>query len=396
MDIHFSDEQQALRDELRGYLKTLMTPALRKEILDEGPEGGGPRWREAMRRLGRDGWIGMGWPRKWGGRELGTLEQYIFIEEVARAGFPFPYLTCESVGPAVAEFGSDALKEKVLPAILAGELVCAIGYSEPGAGTDLAALKTTAVRHGNEYVINGNKVWTSLAHLADYVFLAVRTGGDDARLARHKGISVLMVPTDAPGFSHTPIITVGDVQTNATYYDNVRVPAENLVGAENGGWQVITSQLNRERVTLMNPGTATLMFESALSHARETAIDGARKLIDLPWVRQSLGEVYAGLEALRLACLRQAWGIAAGELAPHEASATKVYGAEFFTRAYRLLMEILDYGAVIKYGSTGQLLDGGLELIYRSAPVYGFGGGANEVQRDIIAQFGLGMPRAKR
>jgi alkylation response protein AidB-like acyl-CoA dehydrogenase len=181
VDTSFTPAQEALRRELADYMARLMTPELRAELaLPWGAEGGGPLWRAALRQMGQDGWIGLGWPREWGGRGLGPVEQYIFIEEVTRSGFSFPYLTPESFGPAIAEFGTDEIEQRVLPGILGGELVMAIGYTEPQAGTDLAALKTRAVRDGEHYVINGQKVFTSLAHLADYVFLAVRRRSRDA------------------------------------------------------------------------------------------------------------------------------------------------------------------------------------------------------------------------
>ena len=396
MDTSFTPAQDALRRELADYMSALMTPQLRSELaLPYGTEGGGPLWRAALRQMGRDGWIGLGWPTQWGGRGFGPIEQYIFIEEVTRSGFPFPYLTPESVGPAIAEFASDEVKRKVLPGILGGELVMAIGYTEPQAGTDLAALKTRAVREGEHYVISGQKVFTSLAHLADYVFLAVRTG-DPGTHPRHKGISMLLVPTDSPGFSRTPIHTVADGETNTTYYDNVRVPVSHLVGAENGGWQVITSQLNRERLTLMNPGTASLLYTQVLEYLQEHRDEAGRRLIELPWVQGALGRIYAGLRALHLACRKQAWAIAQGNPHPAEASAVKVYGYECFLQCYRLMMEVLGPDAVLRRGSAGALLEGLPEQIYRAVPVYGFGGGANEIQRDLIAQFGLGLQRAKR
>ncbi len=396
MDTAYTPEQEALRRELADYMARLMTPELRAEInLPYGSEGGGPLWRAALRQMGGDGWIGLGWPQEWGGRGFGPIEQYIFIEEVTRSGFPFPYLTPESVGPAIAEFGSEAVKRKVLPGVLGGEIVLAIGYTEPQAGTDLAALKTRAVRDGDEYVINGQKVFTSLAHLADYVFLAVRTG-DPATHPRHKGISMILVPTDAPGFSKTPIYTVAEGETNTTWYDNVRVPVGNLVGEENGGWKVITSQLNRERLTLMNPGTANLMYQQVLDYVQQHDDEDGRRLIDAPWVQGALGRIHAQLRALQLACRKQAWAIANGSLHPADASAVKVYGYECFLSAYRLMLEVMGPDAILRRGSPHAALDGQMELLYRAVPVYGFGGGTNEIQRDLIGQFGLGLPRAKR
>lgn len=394
MDTEFSVEQRALRDEFRAYMRAIMTDELKAELL-LSTEGGGPLWRQAMRQMGRDGWIGLGWPKEWGGRGYGPIEQYIFIEEVTRAGLPFPYLTTESIGPAIAEFGSERLKQEILPGILAGEIVVGIGYSEPHAGTDMAALKTKAVREGDTFVISGQKVYTSLAHFADYIFIAVRTG-DPETMPRHKGISILMMPTSAEGFSHTPIHTVADGETNTTYYDNVRVPADHLIGPENGGWGVVVSQLNRERLTLMNPGTANLMYQNVLEHAQNTVDAAGIRLIDQPRVKRTLASIYTQLRALQLACRKQAWALHNNALDVADASAIKVYGYEAFLECYRAMLEVLGPHGSMKRGSHGALIQGQLELIYRAVPVYGFAGGTNEIQRDLISQFGLGLPRAKR
>jgi len=394
LDTEFSVEQRALRDEFRAYMRALMTDELKAELL-LSTEGGGPLWRQAMCQMGKDGWIGLGWPKEWGGRGYGPIEQYIFIEEVTRAGLPFPYLTTESIGPAIAEFGSERLKQEILPGILAGEIVVGIGYSEPHAGTDMAALKTKAVREGDTFVISGQKVYTSLAHFADYIFIAVRTG-DPETMPRHKGISILMMPTSAEGFSHTPIHTVADGETNTTYYDNVRVPVDNLIGPENGGWGVVVSQLNRERLTLMNPGTANLMYQNVLEHAQNTVDAAGIRLIDQPRVKRSLASIYTQLRALQLACRKQAWALHNNALDVADASAIKVYGYEAFLECYRAMLEILGPHGSMKRGSYGALIQGQLELIYRAVPVYGFAGGTNEIQRDLISQFGLGLPRAKR
>ena len=394
MDTEFSVEQRALRDEFRAYMRAIMTDELKAELL-LSTEGGGPLWRQAMRQMGRDGWIGLGWPKEWGGRGYGPIEQYIFIEEVTRAGLPFPYLTTESIGPAIAEFGSERLKQEILPGILAGEIVVGIGYSEPHAGTDMAALKTKAVREGDTFVISGQKVYTSLAHFADYIFIAVRTG-DPETMPRHKGISILMMPTSAEGFSHTPIHTVADGETNTTYYDNVRVPVDHLIGPENGGWGVVVSQLNRERLTLMNPGTANLMYQNVLEHAQNTVDAAGIRLIDQPRVKRTLASIYTQLRALQLACRKQAWALHNNALDVADASSIKVYGYEAFLECYRAMLEVLGPHGSMKRGSHGALIQGQLELIYRAVPVYGFAGGTNEIQRDLISQFGLGLPRAKR
>ncbi|HCS27174.1 MAG TPA: acyl-CoA dehydrogenase, partial [Spongiibacteraceae bacterium] len=249
MKVEFTPEQEALRSELRAYFNELMTPELAAECDRDMGEGGGPLWREALLKMGKDGWIGVGWPKELGGRGMSPIEQFIFVEEIMRAGYPFPFLTTESVGPQLAEHGNEWQKKNIVPKILTGECLIAIGYSEPGAGTDLARLKTTAVKDGDEWVINGQKMWTSLAHFCDYVWLACRTEENEAK--PHRGISMFLVPTSDPGWSATPVNTLGGVRTNATYYDNIRVSDDAMVGELNGGWKLITGQLNRERLSLV-------------------------------------------------------------------------------------------------------------------------------------------------
>jgi alkylation response protein AidB-like acyl-CoA dehydrogenase len=394
MQTAFTAEQEELRQYLRRYMAGLMTPELRHELeTTYGNEGGGPLYRAALRRMGADRLIGLGWPVELGGKGHGPIEQYIFIEEVTRSGFPFPYLTSESMGPAIAEFGSPEIRKELLPKILGGEVVIAIGYTEPGAGTDLAALKTRAERQGDEYVINGAKVFTSLGHFADYIWLAVRTAHDEKH-PRHKGLSLILVPTNSQGFSHAPIHTVADGHTNQTFYDNVRVPARNLIGKENGGWAVITSQLNRERLTLMNPGIANLMYSQTLEYVLEDR-DGVR-LIDQAWVQMNMARIFCALKALNLACRKQAWGIAQGTLTAAEASAVKILGYETFLATVRQMLEVLGPEATLRRGSTGVPLNGMLDVLYRTVPIYGFAGGANEVMRDMVAQLGMGLPRVKR
>src|SRR5215212_8972909 len=246
MRIAFTEEQERLRAELQEYFAGLMTPEVQEAMASgDGEYGSGGMYKQLVRQMGRDGWLGIGWPKDWGGRGLSMLEQLIYTDEASIAGAPVPFLTTNTVGPTLMTYGTDEQREKFVPAILRGELHFSIGYSEPGAGTDLASLTTRAVREGDEWVINGQKMWTSLIQYADWIWLACRTEPD---LPRHKGLSMILVPTTAEGFSFTPVHTVAGVSTSATYYDNVRVPEENLVGELNGGWSLMTNQLNHERV----------------------------------------------------------------------------------------------------------------------------------------------------
>jgi alkylation response protein AidB-like acyl-CoA dehydrogenase len=290
-------------------------------------------------------------------------------------------------------FGNDEQKQQLLPLILQGEIQFAIGYSEPGAGTDLAALSTKAVRDGDEYVINGQKIFTSLANQSDYVWLAVRTDPD---APKHKGISILIVPTSADGFSLTPIHVVGGARTNATYYQDVRVPVSARVGDENEGWKLITTQLNHERVALCNAGIVYRYLDDVRRWASETTLASGERVIDQEWVRLNIARVAARVEFLKLMNWKVAWGLGTGAINPADASVTKVFGTELYLEAYRLLLEVLGPAGYLKRGTPGAVLRGRLERSYTGTLILTFGGGTNEIQRDIIAMVGLGMPRAPR
>jgi alkylation response protein AidB-like acyl-CoA dehydrogenase len=393
MRIAYTPEQERLRQELRDYFGRLMTDEVRAAIADaaEGDYGSGDAYRAVVRQLGADGWLALSWPEEHGGRGGTMLDQLIFTDEAAIAGVPVPFLTINTVGPTIMRFGTAAQKSFYLPRIAAGEIHFAIGYSEPGAGTDLASLRTTAARDGDEYVIEGQKMWTSLIRYADYVWLACRT---DPSAPRHKGLSIIVVPTSAEGFSWTPVRTVAGVLTSATYYSSVRVPVSSLVGGENQGWPLITNQLNHERVALTSAAPVLSALAAVREWASATRLADGRRVIDAEWVRLNLARVHAKAEFLKL----MNWRIASSGTAvgPAAASATKVFGTEFAVEAYRLLMEVLGANALVRSGSPGQALAGRIERMHRAALILTFGGGTNEVQRDIIAMAGLGLPAARR
>jgi len=390
MHLDYTDDQRALRDRVRRLLQELVTDELREELHHQ--EGGGPLYHQVLQRLGREGLLGIGWPVEAGGQGRPPIEEFIFFDEVHRSGFPIPLLTLSTVGPTLLAYGSDEQKAAFLPRILAGKLHFSIGYSEPGAGTDLASLKTVAVRDGDDYVVTGQKIWISLADHADYLWCACRTNAD---VVKHKGISMLMVPMDAPGVSRTPIRNLGDANIWAVYLEDVRVPVDHRVGPEDGGWRMITRQLNHERIALMMVGPVARLAQEVRDWAADTPQhDGV--VLDQPWVRRNLALVDAKLEALRLLNWRQAWSLGQGHPRPHEASGIKVFGSEFYVEGYRLLLEVLGVQGLLKRGSPGALLRGELERHYRATLVLTFGGGVNEVQRDIIATVGLGLPRAGR
>jgi 3-oxocholest-4-en-26-oyl-CoA dehydrogenase alpha subunit len=388
--IGYTDEQEKLRQELRAYYAELLTPEVVEE-LGKG-HGVGPAMRRVVRQMGEDGWLGIGWPVEWGGQGRSAIEQFIFFDESMRAGAPVPMLTINTVGPTIMNFGSDEQKTFFLPRILRGEIHFCIGYSEPGAGTDLASLRTRAVRDGEEYVINGQKMWTSLAGDADYIWLATRTNPE---AKKHKGISLFAVDMKTPGIRVEPLKLLSEHNINATYFDDVRVPASSLVGGEDNGWTLITNQLNHERVTLCSSGIIDRCLEETRAWAQQTKLPDGRRVIDQEWVQVNLAKVRAKLEFLRLINWKVAWTATQGKLDVADASTTKVFGTEFYLEAFRLLMEILGEQAFLSASSADAVLRGRLEMHYRSLIILTFGGGTNEIQRDLIAMFGLGMPRSR-
>lgn len=386
MHLEETSEQQALRHELRAYFADLLSPEVRR-ALDSENEGGEVS-RTLVRRMGKDGWLGIGWPKEYGGQGRPTSDQFIFFTEVQRARAPFPFVTLNTVGPMLMRYGTEEQKSFFLSGILAGEIHFAIGYTEPGAGTDLASLRTRAERDGDEWVINGNKIFTSGADQADYIWLATRTNPD---APKHKGISIFLVPTVAPGFSCTPLVTVGGVATTASYYDNVRVPTTALVGELNEGWRLITGQLNHERVGL---AAVSALAQRLWVETAAWAID--QGIAEVGWVQADLGRTYALLEAQKLLNWRMTAAVAADTLGPADSSAVKVFGTESTVEIYRRLLGVVGAGGYLSPGSPGAVLHGELERAARQSQINTFGGGVNEVQREILATAGLGMKRAAR
>ena len=388
MDFDFTPEQERLRKDYRSRLEAVMTPERRASVAI--PTEGGQAVADCRRALGKAGLLGVAWPTEYGGQGLTALEQYIFGEEARRVSAPLPMITLNTVGPTLIQFGTDEQKTKFLPAILKGTVDFAIGYSEPGAGSDLASLRTTAVRDGDEFVINGSKMFTSGAEFADYIWLAART---DPEAKKHKGITLFIVPTDAKGFSWKPLHTMPGVSTYYTFYDDVRVPASSIVLGENEGWKLVTNQLNLERAALGNLGALEPLFRKTLTWAKTTPLDGGL-VIDKPWVQQALARVEAQVAAYELLNLRVNASMSSGALSMGEASAAKVFGTELTQQVARELLEVIGQDGS-RVGAAAPL-KGELEHAYRLAVINTFGGGANELQRDIIAMAGLGMPRAPR
>ncbi|MFF4099807.1 acyl-CoA dehydrogenase family protein [Streptomyces sp. NPDC001903] len=378
-----TEGQLRLRAELREYFH---------DLLPGGPPEDPAAQRALLRRIGADGLLGLGWPVEYGGQGRGPDEQFVFFDEAYRAGAPVSMVTLNTVGPTLMKYGTPEQKDYFLPRILGGEIVFAIGYSEPEAGTDLASLRTRAVRDGADWVVDGQKIFTSNAQNADWIWLACRTDPD---APKHKGISIILVPTEAPGFAWTPIDTVGGLTTTSTYYDGLRVPAGNLVGPEHGGWGLITNQLNHERVALAAIGMqAEDFYASALRHARTPDPVTGERPADRPWVQSRLAEAHARLAAVRLLNWRLVQDVGGGTLAPGDASGVKFLGTESTVEVYRMCQEVVGEEALVR--GPAAFAGGELERMNRAAQINTFGGGVSEVQREIVAMMRLGMKGRKR
>lgn len=387
MDFALTQSQVELITRVRDYLETHITTELAAECA-ESPEGGGPHWKAYIRQLGADGMLGVGWPTEYGGQGYGHVEQYLFYEEICRTGIPIPVVAVQTVAPAIMANGTDEQKQRYLPGILTGEIDFAIGYTEPDAGSDLASLRTRAERDGDEWVIDGQKVFTSGAHMADYIWLAARTDPD---APKHKGISVFIVDARSPGITIDAQHVMGGFRTNTTFYDNVRIPADALVGELNEGWSYITTQLNYERLALATASPVERALESTVAWANENR-RGGRAVSEEPWVRDELARIAVDLDVLKLMNLRTASMVAAGTVPYHDASLNKIFGTELHQRAFGTCLRVMGRtGGLV--GGDGVPDDGLISRWFMQDVLLTFGGGANEVHRNIVAMVGLGMPR---
>jgi len=386
MDFSLSPEQEAFEKEIRRFVDENLTPELRAEVERE-QYSIGPLGKQFLKLMGRQGWLGIGWPREYGGQGRGAIEQWLFLEEMAAENLPTGALTLSSAGPTLMRVGSEQLKSEYLPKILSGEVEFAIGYSEPNAGSDLASLQTQAVRDGDSYLINGRKIYTSAAHHSTHIWLLART---DPNAPKHRGISILILPIDAPGVTIRPLYTMGSERTNEVFFQDVRVPAGNLVGEENKGWYYVSMALDFER--LMPHRRTRRFLDNLIDYAKNTVVDG-QPLSKHPRVRTTLARLAVDVEVTRLFSLRSAWMIERGQVPNAEASILKVWITELNERIALAAQDIMGPYATLRENDPLAPAEGRLEKLYRGFPMHKFAGGTNQVMRNIIAQRGLGMPR---
>ncbi len=390
MEFELDEEQRAWCEEVRGFLAAHVTPELRAELAEHDLEHPGGEVAAFRRAIGAQGWFGLNWPVEYGGLGLGPIHQHLLMSEFEYAGVPGPDLTVTSVAPMIMRHGTEANKQEFLPPIARGELICAVGYSEPGAGTDLASLCTRAVldEATGEWVINGSKIWNSGAQRSTHEWLCVRTDPD---APRHRGISVIIVPIDSPGVTIRPLIAWSGYRTNEVFFDDVRVPATNLIGEVNQGWRYITGALDLERGALTNAGDLRRAVDDLIALAQQPRSDGHRPA-DADAVRRLLADLDADVEAATLMGYEASSKLDDGVIPSVDVSIEKVFTSELRQRIATVALDLLGPDGLLAYRSPGAPDRGRFERLYRAAPLLRFGAGANEVLRDVIAQRGDAMP----
>ena len=387
MDFGFSDKELAFRDEINNFLheESDLMAEVRKET--ESLAGFGPYTWKFLREVGQKGWLTPSWPRKYGGLDGTHMMKYIASEKFSHAGAPYTLVGQSTAGPTILMFGNEEQKQTFMPPIARGEVEFALGYTEPEAGSDVAALELRAVRQGDHYILNGQKVFNSACHYAQYHWLAVRT---DTEVPKHRGISLFIVDMDSPGITVRPLIGMSGLRTNEAYYDDVVVPAERLVGEENRAWRYIVTALSYERTWLV--GITVYRFQRLLSYLKETYHKGER-LYDNPITRSQIAQIATEIEAVRLFGARNACILEKGEVPRYEAAMAKLFGSEVEVRLGQLWMKILGHLGHLEEGSDLVPLNGDIERWYLDVVRQPVVRGSNEIMKNIIAQQYLQLPQ---
>jgi len=390
VEFRFAPDEETFRLELRAFLKAELPAGWRVQNDREGASDSEFTFsREFARKLGQRGWLTMAWPPEFGGRSASPLMQLVYNEEMAYAGAPLGFAFGPNlVGPTLMVWGSDEQRRRHLPPIAASDTFWCQGFSEPEAGSDLASLHTKATRDGDDYIVSGQKIWTSEGHRADWMILLART---DAAAPKHRGISYFLVDMRSPGVLVRPLTNLMNSHAfNQVFFDNVRVPKHNLVGEENRGWYVATTTLDFERSGINRIMWTKRLWEETVGAVRHRTI---RESGRLPRNRLSLTELYIELEIARLLCYRVACLQGQGQIPNHEASMAKLYGSEVIFRFASCAVGLLGLFGQLGPSSPWAALQGRIERCYLASVSYAIAGGTSEIQRDVIAVRGLGLPR---
>jgi alkylation response protein AidB-like acyl-CoA dehydrogenase len=395
MDYQFTPEQEAFRKEVREFVEKEV-PSRWKELAYMVWEEDDESWeitRKWNKKLGEKGWLALTWPKVYGGQERSAIDQLIFDEEMARIGTPTgveTMMTVNWVGNTIMIYGTEKQKRDYLLPAAKGDIVFCCGYSEPGSGSDLASVQTSAVEDGDFYIVNGQKVWTTVAHRADYCWLAARTDPD---IPKHKGMSMFVVDMKSPGITVRPLINIlGFHSFNEVFFDNVRVPKENLVGQKNNGWYQLAVALDFERSGVGVPIQAERTINSLVKYCKETKRNG-KSLSEDPLIQAKLADLAVRARTLKLLCYRIPWMHMQNKLPNYEASITKVFGSELLVRLANVGMDILGPYNQMDRGSKWSVLQGRIARSCLMSFSINIGGGTSEIMRNIIAMRGLGLPR---
>ena len=376
MEFRFTPEEEAFRQEVRGFIRAELPKVQQGESF--------------TRKLAQKGWLTMSWPKEYGGQEAPVMRQLVYNEEMAYHGAPGQTMGTDRVGPTIMLFGTDEQKREFLPRIAADELRWCQGFSEPGAGSDLASLQTRALQDGDTFVVNGHKIWTSGAQRADYMILLARTDPD---APKHRGISYFLLDMKTPGITIQPLVQMtGQAGFNQVFFDNVRVPRSAMVGEQNRGWYVSTATLDFERSGIHRVIGGLRTYEDLVRYAAETA-RGGRRLIDIPHIRHGLAETKIEFEVGRLLAYRVAWMQGQRLVPNYEASMSKLFGTELQQRLARFAVNALGLPGQVRPGSPWAPLAGRVCMYYLSTVSLTIAAGTSEINRNIISQRGLGLPR---
>jgi len=386
MQFNFSPEEEKLCNEVHAFLQKEITQQVIDETYVLGAAYGGPEARKIIKKIGEKGWVCPTWTSEYGGIQSSEMVRFRILDDMSYMDLPCAFVGAHMAGPTILRFGSEELKREFLPPIARGEVEYALGYTEPQAGSDMVSLEIRAEDRGDHFILNGQKMFNTHTHIADYHWLATRTNTD---APKHRGISLMIVDLKTPGITIRPMITMGSWQTNEVFYDDVKVPKNNLVGELNRGFYYIMVALDFER--MLPVGRYRHLFDRLVEYVKESYLDG-KPLADNQIIRQKLANIAIELEAAHLLYYQLAYMLDKGEVPSYQASMQKLFATEAGQHLTNVGMQIMGFYGQLQQDSKLSQLEGRMEWYYRSAIVETIFAGTSEIQRNIIALRGLGLP----